>query len=177
MTMRGSRPPGMKSFTTRKPSGRKVRTIAATIDPEIDPSPPRTTMATTSNDFTNVNMPGMKKKQQGPIQRPCHTGQRGADDERLDLVARRIDAHRLGRDLVLTHGQKRTAHRGRDQTVRDQDCDAGKEEHPEETAPAGDAGQTARGADLLDVEDQHADDLSEPERHDVQVVTAQSKRR
>ena len=34
--------------------------IAATTEPVIEPRPPRTTMATTSNDFTNVNIVGLR---------------------------------------------------------------------------------------------------------------------
>ena len=41
------------------------------IEPEIEPSPPRTTMATTSNDFTNVNMLGLRYRKCEPYRAPA----------------------------------------------------------------------------------------------------------
>ena len=58
--MRGSLVVCSTSFAMRSPSGRKVRMIAAMMEPEIDPSPPNTTMATTSNDLMNMNMVGLR---------------------------------------------------------------------------------------------------------------------
>ena len=55
--------------------------------------------------------------------------------------------------------------------------EAGEEVDPEEVRPARDAGEAARAADRFDVEDEHADDLAEAERHDGQVVAAQAQRR
>src|ERR1051326_179743 len=104
-------------------------------------------------------------------------GPERADDERLHLVLRSVHAHRLGGDLVLAHGQERAADRGAHEAPRDHDRQAGEEVDPEEIAPVRDAAEAARAADLLDVEDEHADDLAEAERDDGQVIAAQPQRR
>src|ERR1043165_6272543 len=104
-------------------------------------------------------------------------GPERADDERLHLVLRSVHAHRLGGDLVLAHGQERAADRGAHEAPRDHDRQAGEEVDPEEIAPVRDAAEAVRAADLLDVEDEHADDLAEAERDDGQVIAAQPQRR
>src|ERR1051325_2089870 len=113
----------------------------------------------------------------GPRAPPRHARPERADDEGLDLVLRRVDPHRLGRDLILAHGQERAPDRRPHQPPRDQDGDPGEEVDPEETAPVRNAGEPARAADLLDVEDEHADDLPEAQGDDGQVVAAQPQRR
>ena len=44
----------------RSPSGRMVSTIAAMIEPEIEPRPPRTTITTRSNERMNMNAVGFR---------------------------------------------------------------------------------------------------------------------
>src|ERR1051325_952007 len=106
-----------------------------------------------------------------------HARPERADDEGLDLVLRRVDPHRLGRDLILAHGQERAPDRRPHQPPRDQDGDPGEEVDPEETAPVRNAGEPARAADLLDVEDEPANHRPEAKGDNGQVVAAQPQRR
>ena len=84
----------------------------------IEPRPPRTTMTTISKDFTKVNSLGFRYMMKWAKSAARDARERRADHEGHDLVARRVDAHRLGRDLVLADGEERAPDGRAHQPVR-----------------------------------------------------------
>ena len=93
-----------------------------------------------------------------------------ADDEREDFVFRRVDAHRLGGNLVVAHSEEAAPVGGVDEIMDDVNRERGKAEDPKEVRIGWHAGEAALCAERLGVLDNDADDFVEAERDDGEVV-------
>ena len=103
-------------------------------------------------------------------------GEEGADDECGDLVFCGVDSHGLGGDLVIPHGDE-TASVGRIHKARHHiDADGRDAEGPEQIGVRRDAFEATGASKRIGVLNHNADDFSETERDDGEVVAAQSQR-
>jgi len=99
-----------------------------------------------------------------------HAGKRRTYDEGHHFVPGRVDAHGLGGNFVAANGRERVAEGRRLDVAYDDDGQGGDAEVPEEIGD-GDGVREAGGAsDGRNIQDEYADDLREPQRHDGQVV-------
>ena len=102
---------------------------------------------------------------------------RNADGEGEHLVLRRMDAHRLGCDLILANGEAGAAVARVHKILDDEEAREHQEEHPGEVRVVGDALKSRSPADIGNIDDHDADDLAETERCDCEVVAAQAQGR
>ncbi len=98
-------------------------------------------------------------------------GKEGADQEGGDLVARGVDAHGLGRNLIVGDRDEATPVGGVHHGPHHVDAQRGQPVGPEQVGVAGDADHAARAAHGIDVLQHHADDFAETQRDDGQIVT------
>ena len=168
---------GRMLASMRKPSGSSVSSIAARMTPTVLPMPPRMTMTTMSMDLHEIEAAGRDELFEVRVKSAGDAGEKCADDERDDLVSRRVDAHRLGGDFVVVHGDEAAAVGGIDQRGDDVNRHRGEAERPKEIRVAGNAAQAARAADRVDVLENDADDFAETERDDGEIIAAQPQRR
>ena len=150
---------------------------AARMTPGVLPMPPRMTMTTMSMDFMKPNPLGREKLFRVRVKSAGDAREKRADDKRGDLVLRRVDAHRLGGDFVVAHGDEAAAVGRMHQRGDDINRHGREAEHPKEIRVAMHHAQTARAADGVHVLKNDADDFAEAERDDGQIIAPQPQRR
>ena len=99
-----------------------------------------------------------------------------ADDERGDFVFGGVDAHRLGGNFVVAHGDEAASVSGIDERGDDINRHRREAERPKQICPAVHDAQAARRADGVHVLQDDADDFAEAERDDGEIIAAQPQR-
>ena len=103
-------------------------------------------------------------------------GENRAHQEGRDLVARGVDAHGLGGDFIIGHGDEAATVSGIDHGPNHVHGHRGKPECPEQVGVGGNSDHSARPAHSVDVLQHHADDFAKAQGDDGQVVALESQR-
>ncbi len=114
-------PSGTAGELRAAPRAADGQSAAPSTAPVIEPMPPSTIMTMTSIDLHEGERVGVDVHQVVGEEAARHAREGARHDEREHLGAGRVDAHRLGRDLVLADGDQRAPERRVDDAGDDQD--------------------------------------------------------
>src|SRR5258707_7788238 len=107
-------------------------------------------------------------------QRPGSPSKKGPYHECNHLILCGIDAHGFSSYFIVAHRQETAAVSGVHQAENDVNRDGGKAKSPEDIGISSAHTHAASGAQEVNVQNERANDFAETERHDCQIVTAQS---
>ncbi len=126
-------------------------------------------------------MAGLEEPDVVGIHGAPEAGHEAADDKGKQLGARDIDAHGLGRDLILPDGKRRPPRAGSYEVADDDDDDQEKDERPDPGGELGDAEHSAsplhlgEGEERIGVVQQRLHDDGEAQCRDAEVVAPEGE--
>src|SRR6188768_1604887 len=103
-------------------------------------------------------------------QTPCHAGEKSADHEGHDFVARGVDAHGLGGNFVVVNREESAPVGGVDHGEDDVNGHGGCAIGPKEIGVAGNSREAESAAEGGNVSKDDADDFTKTKGHDGEIV-------